>query len=224
MGKALMLAALKAPVAAAYILAAAQGCPAGPAPQLDFDFSMKKTAFVHTLSGKELERLRRKNSGTAVAGPLSGLTETKFRHKIAIHGKEARRADGWQCFRPAKVVVTLEYAPVVYISSAYRPGSCRYTETRKHELQHVATATETVEEFAPVMMARLRKAMKELGPQGPGTSRQLRRARDRMNKHISSAYAGVIDEMLGVLAGRQARLDTESEYRRIAGICAGKID
>jgi hypothetical protein len=221
MGPPLMLAFLKAPAAAAYILAAAQGCPAGPAPELVFDYSVQKTVFNHALSWEELERLRRKNSGT---GPLSGLTETKFNHRVAIHGKETSRPDGWHCFRPAKVVVKLEYAPVVYIASGYRPGSCKYKETRRHELQHVEIATATAEEFAPVMMTRLRKAMKELGPQGPGTPRQLRRARDRMNRVISDAYAGAIGEMLRVLEDRQARIDTDSEYQRIAGICAGKKD
>jgi hypothetical protein len=219
-----MLAALKAPAVAAYMLAAAQGCPAGPAPQLDFDFTVKKAVFVHTLSAEELERLGRKNFGNIAAGHLSGLTETKFNHKAAIHGKEAVRPDGWRCFRPVKAVVKLEYVPVVYISAGYRPGSCRYNETHRHELRHVAIATQTVEEFAPVIMTRLRKVVKELQPQGPGTVQQLRRARDRMNKAVARAYNSAIDEMMGVLAGRQARIDTDSEYRRIAAICADKED
>lgn len=219
-----MLAALKAPALAAYMLATAQGCPAGPAPQLAFDFNVKKTEFVYRLSSEELARLRRKNSGTSTTGHLSGLTETKFHHRIAIHGKEASRSDGWKCFRPAKVVVALEYAPIVYISSGYRPGSCRYNQTRRHELQHVAIATATVEEFAPVMMTQLRRAMKELGPQGPGTTNQLRRAREGMNKVIGKAYDSAIDDMLRALAKRQAAIDTEAEYRRIAGICTGKED
>lgn len=217
-----MMAALKAPALAAYVLAAAQGCPAGPAPQLAFDFTVKKTAFVHALPAEDIERIRRKNAGKAGAGHLSGLTETKFGHKAAIHGKETIRPDGWRCFRPVKVVVTLDYTPVVYISTAYRAGSCKYAETRRHELQHVAISKETVEEFAPVMMARLRQAMKDMRALGPGTEQQLRRGRDRMNKAIAAAYNKAMDEMMRVLAERQARIDTDSEYRRVAGLCTGK--
>lgn len=219
-----MLALLKAPAVAAYILAAAQGCPATKPPQLDFDFRVAKTEFVHALSPAELERLRRKNSARGPEGKLSGLTETKINHKIAIHGSETDRPDGWHCFTPVKVVVALELVPTVYIASLYRPGSCRYRQTRKHELQHVETATATVEEFAPIILAALRKAVKELRPQGPSTLKQLRRDRTRLSRMTGNAYARVVEDMTRVLEKRQARLDTPEEYRRIGMACAGEED
>ena len=219
-----MLALLKAPATAAYILTATHACPASPAPQLDFDFRVTKTEFVHRLSWQELERLRRKISSTEVEGRLSGLTETKFNHKIAIHGKEMSRSDGWYCYTPGSVVVTLELSPTVYIASAHRPGGCKYDETRKHELRHVATATQTLEEFAPAVMAALRKAMKEFRPQGAATLKQLRRERNRMSKIIKNAYAGAVEEMTRTLQKRQARIDTPEEYQRIGAACAGLDD
>lgn len=216
----MLMTFLQAPAAAAYILAAAHGCTA-PQPQLDFDFNVRKTAFVHTVTAEGLARLKRK-TGPAPKGKMSGLTENALQRNLAIHGKETKRTDGWSCFAPSKIIARVELSPTVYISSAYRPGSCRYRVTRQHELQHVKIATEGLEEYAPAIMARLRKAAAAAGPAGPTTSLQLRRARQRLVKSIDAAFAGVMGEMERKIAARQARIDTEDEYRRIAGLCPGE--
>jgi hypothetical protein len=217
----MVMSFLQAPAAAAYILAAAHGCSA-PQPQLDFDFNVKKTAYVYTVSAEGLLRLKLKSGPMGHAGKMSGLTENVFTRNLAIHGKETKRPDGWSCFAPTRVVAKMELKPTVYISSAYRAGSCRYRVTRAHELEHVKIATDTLEEYAPVILSRLRKAVAAAGVAGPTTPEQLKRRRQRIVKSINSAYESVTAEMERKVALRQARIDTEDEYRRIAGLCPGE--
>ncbi len=90
-----------------------------------------------TKSSPQLIRLRRAQISGAGFKRLSGLTQMKFHSHYDVKLRATQKREGF-CINAESIDVELGFKQFnVYIIKRYRPGSCQYRVTKKHEMKHV---------------------------------------------------------------------------------------
>jgi len=114
------------------------------------------------------------------------------------------------------------YAPTVYISSDYKPGSCQYSMTEEHEMLHVNVDIITINEFLP----HIRRTAENVVSTWRGTSsvgkNKLKFNQDAILKPLAEALGKVTNQMQKMRNLRQQQVDSRSEYRYVSSACQKK--
>jgi hypothetical protein len=126
---------------------------------------------------------------------------------------------GKSCLAAEKIELSLNYSPVIYIATEYKPGSCRYKEIMLHEARHVNTDIITFREYLPIMQAEVQQAAAKLKVMGPLAAHEVLPARDKTVDALKAALGASIDKISSVLHQRQQAIDTRAEYIRTSRAC-----
>lgn len=129
---------------------------------------------------------------------------------------------GKTCLAAEKVELSLNYNPIVYIASEYRPGTCRYREIMLHEVRHVNTDIITFNEYLPVIQADVQRAAATLRVMGPLAQYEILPARDKTVETLKSALGVSVEKVGQILHQRQQAIDTREEYIRTSRACPGE--
>lgn len=176
---------------------------------------MDQVVLRNTLSrsdiGKRLERAGKMD----MHGSAVGLTTAEMVQDVDYQIKGTRGL-GFFCARP-QVAVTLSVKhPVVDIASDLRPGGCLHTEVMRHEERHVETYAQHLEDVS----AHLKEEFAKRYPAGSflraKTGEELTRIQ---NRELKEWLAPLISEALDAVDERQAAIDTQEEYERLAHAC-----
>jgi hypothetical protein len=165
-----------------------------------------------TVSSEELTKMGNAGSGRVV----HGITHTNMRSSVTLGSNGmTNHLTGKHCLRPI-IDVQLAFDPmVVYVSREQQPGSCQFSTTMQHELQHVTvyrdflvTAAEEIEtklrtDFANRIFYFDSEADAQAGIQ----------------KQTSERVAPFVEQAMRVVEDRQAPLDTREEYDRLERLC-----
>ncbi len=148
-----------------------------------------------------------------------GLTMAKLSVRYETWISHAKAQGGTYCVYLGRAEITIGYPEVsVFVSSDYPEGSCEYEAILAHEMEHVAINREVL----GAHKERIRKAL----------ARIVRSKRALLVYNKGAARAAFIREFdLGLKSAlsalaldrnqRNAGIDTESSYRRVAERCDG---
>lgn len=208
-------------IAAAYALAAFLTCDAQPAPVVHFHYIDKPPIYLSDHSTRELHAIAPTVSGVNLAEfPItSGLTQGNINMETSILFKWQETMMGRYCLWPDEIDVTVTYQAQVHIAKEYKPGSCRFDETKLHEQRHVAADEQVLKEFLPKLQQAAEARAAKGFSQGPFDLPQ----RDAMKSMVAETYkAGMareLDKLDVVRAQRQGAIDTAAEYTRLSRAC-----
>jgi hypothetical protein len=147
---------------------------------------------------------------------VTGLTQVNIRSAVTVSSTGLTiPVSGKHCLRPA-IDVELAFAPMtVYISNEYSEGSCQFSVTMQHELQHVAAYRAFLADAPAEVERDLRQALGDrilYFANGAEASRKMADdTRDRLGP--------LVEESMKRVAAAQARLDTREEYDRLQYAC-----
>jgi hypothetical protein len=195
---------------------AALECPGAPR---SVDVTVRVEAGTVTVdtgySKGELTRIgRRFGSG---GGHVFGMTRANFRSdmrtRVAIHPLGAGR----YCVVPTAVDMDLGYSDfTVYIDRNYRAGTCEHQALRDHEDTHVAIYRDNLEQFAPLVKARLVKAVRQFKaviittPDGGA---------DPVLEGLQREVEPVLADLQEAAEKANARIDTQASYDAVHDRC-----
>ncbi|MBI1214489.1 MAG: hypothetical protein GC185_01560 [Alphaproteobacteria bacterium] len=149
-----------------------------------------------------------------------GLTESAYSPTYNI--QFLVRSDyttGLSCLYINELDLDVVFSPVVYIASEFRPGSCRYTDTMRHERRHVDTTIITLKEYLPQLAEVARQATAANAVTGPFNSESIKDAQQQVSSNIRAMLAAELDTVDKVHFQRQQAIDTRQEYMRATRAC-----
>lgn len=165
-----------------------------------------------TLGSAELTRMTRVANDRVV----HGITHTTMRSSVTLGSNGiTNHLTGRTCLRPV-VDVKLAFEPmVVYISREQQPGSCQFSTTLQHELQHVAVYRDFLSSAAGEIETKLRS---EFGNRIFYFDSEAD-AQVGIEKETSERVGPFVERAMRVVEDRQAPLDTREEYDRLERLC-----
>lgn len=122
------------------------------------------------------------------------------------------------CLWVDELNINIKYAPVMYISNSYQPNSCRYGETKNHELKHVKVDVETLEAYKNYLKQSAELAVKN-NENIITSSDNIDATQKIVSQRIADAVQYAVDIMRENLKTRQRQVDTRAEYERLSNIC-----
>ena len=211
-------------LAAAFVLAGFMSCDAQPAPAVIFKYEQKEPIFLSDHTTKELRAIAPSISSVNLADfPItSGVTQGNINMETSILFKSQELLTGGYCLWPAEVDVTLTYRAQVHIAKEYRPYSCRFIETRLHELRHVAADEEVLKQLLPTMKAAAEARAAKGYSQGPYDRTQTETMRGLISGNFKEGMSRELDKLENARALRQQAIDTAAEYTRLSRACPGE--
>jgi hypothetical protein len=207
-------------------LAAFGMCNPAPTAQVTMVFNNNLPIENNTVSSAELGNF---NISTTFSKSrkeifvVGGVTVSDFSPQFLITFAGASDpVTGKTCLAAEKIELSLNYNPIVYIASEYKPGTCRYKEIMLHEVRHVNTDIITFREYLPVIQAEMQQAAAKLQVMGPLAQHEILPARDRTVDVLKAALGASVDKVSAVLHQRQQAIDTRAEYMRSVRACPGE--
>lgn len=104
----------------------------------------------------------------------------------------------------------------VYVASEFEPGSCEYRTVLDHENQHVAVNNGALREFAPRFRAEVEKALRT---QQPVFTQNAQAGMETALASVERDMSGLMSQFQEIMAGRNAPLDSASNYGATASLC-----
>jgi len=151
---------------------------------------------------------------------VGGVTVSDFSPQFLVtFAGSSDPITGKSCLAAEKIELSLNYNPIIYIASDYKPGTCRYKEIMLHEARHVNTDIITFREYLPVMQAEMQQAAAKLQVMGPLAAHEVLPARDKTVDVLKAALGASVDKISNVLHQRQQAIDTREEYLRSSRAC-----
>ncbi len=211
-------------IAAPLVLAAFGACAPGPPPAVHFAYRDKPPVFYSGHTTAELRRIAPTLTTVNLRDfPVtSGVTEGKIGLETSLLFKSQEQLEGGYCLWPESLDVTLTYQAQVSIAKEYKPASCRYAETKAHELRHVAADEDAIHAFLPGLEGAAAEAAARLGPEGPFSLQQREAAKDRLLESVKTSLAQALEKLDSARNLRQRAIDTPAEYMRLSRACPGE--
>ncbi len=212
-------------LAAFYILAAQASCPILPAPKVTMTFANIPPVEINAKSSAELGQYHISTTFSHSRNEIftvGGLTVSHIDPAYRILFNTTSTEDGMVCVSLAQVGIAVSYAPLIYISSETKAGSCRYKATLQHEVRHVNTDIITFNEYLPQMTAAVQAALDHMPPIPPVPAENAVDVQNRMMDLVRAALGQKTDELEHVRAARQQMIDTRQEYLRGTALCPGE--
>jgi len=150
-----------------------------------------------------------------------GLTRYRPLLSIRLTTKTMDIPEGLTCIYVEHVDVTLGYQDViVFIANEVPPQSCGFQEVLAHEQKHIAVNQKLLEEYSPLIEARLKDYLKlngvfrEPDPQYATTL-------------VHDGMQGILEDIMNDFhtenTRRQQRVDSHEEYQRLGLVCNGQL-
>ncbi|MES9855174.1 MAG: hypothetical protein ABW166_01030 [Sedimenticola sp.] len=141
---------------------------------------------------------------------LSGLTLMSFESRF--NGKVMAYSEGSGfCADARSVDVEIGFKEFnVYILNRYRPGSCQYRVTKKHEMKHVALYRKVLAEALPELEAAINEAVSS---QLPIWAQDITDAREAVSALIKNTVNPLMKRVGEEMKVANAAIDTRTRYR-----------
>ncbi len=122
-----------------------------------------------------------------------------------------------------KINVTIKNSPTVYIAKEYKRNRCRRNTTLQHEMKHVNTDRDIIEEYLPMIKTTAARIGKISAPRKPIASKNIQSTKENIAKAINEALQEVSKKLEKTQRIRQQQIDTREEYDRLSRACSGPI-
>lgn len=149
---------------------------------------------------------------------VQGLTRTSMRSLVnlgtnGITNPFTRR----HCLRPV-IDVRLAFDPMtVYVSNDQTEGSCQFSVTMQHELQHVAVYRNFLDSAA----ADIERQLRDYFGNRIFYFDSEADAQTRMRQETSERVGPFVEQSMNLVLEKQAPLDTREDYDRLQRSCSG---
>lgn len=206
----------------AWLVAASPGCPAGPPPALDFRHEISQPIVLNSRNMQELKAAARPGLVPSEDFPLhSGLIEAEFLTNVRMQfGTEG--FPGQLCLRVTRLEAVISYRATIYIAREYKPGGCRYLQTKTHEMRHYDTDRNLLEASLPGMKKSLERLLAGMGAKGPMGAEAAKSAQKALLKEVENSLSQSVEQLRKLRALQQAAIDTPAEYMRLSRGCGGR--
>ncbi|TAL26907.1 MAG: hypothetical protein EPN97_18660 [Alphaproteobacteria bacterium] len=210
--------------ATAVVLAGLLACDPQPAPDIQVNYTEKKPVFFNSHSTAQLRAIAPSMGTVNLADfPVTtGVTRGKITMETSILFRSLGNLLGRYCLWQAEVTINVTYRPEVYIAKEYRPGTCRYTQTKLHELRHVEIDKGVMKDLLPELKKVVAARAAKIGVRGPFDDTQREAAKSVLLHSMQDAVSAELDRIESVRAMRQQMVDTPAEYTRLSLSCPGE--
>lgn len=155
-----------------------------------------------------------------VNGLMRGTIDLKTNIAIAW---QRTMEDDMNCLWYQNVEVTMSLDPIIYIAREIPQGSCLYGEVLKHEMRHLETDMEVMEDYRMILQDRIDWFLKQAEVEGPYRVNVVPQARKNMSHEFDQLIKEVHTQLQAERIRRQSAIDTLEEYNRVARICPGDV-
>ena len=206
-----------------YILAGLFSCEPSTAPAITVQFQNNPPQISNTRSSTYLLNLKKDSSSPNYGREfpnLDGLTSGVFQFKFDLDFTNTEQMMlHTACVQTKAVSVVITYTPTVYISSSAAPGSCRYAATMEHEMRHVSTDIDTINEFIPRIKTLAKAALASTAHPKPINENEEESAQNDVSEQLSQVLEEETNAIQKARKSRQALVDTRAEYERLSRAC-----
>ena len=210
-----------------YVLAGLLSCDPQTSPTVTLQFQNTPLKIDNTRSSADLAQKKTHSLSPKygaefpiVSGVTSGNFQIGYKAKLAISSSSSSNN---VCLWVKAVNITVTYAPIVYISSDYKPESCQYAITEEHEKHHVNIDIITINEFLPYIRKTAENVVSTWHGTGPVDKNKLESHKTALLKPLAEALKKVTDSLQKTRNLRQQQVDSRSEYRYASTACQKKI-
>lgn len=162
-----------------------------------------------------------KNSKNPVSPYTVGLTISNL--SIAGSARASTEVlDKQICTNIGVLNLKIGYEPgnlLVYIDKNYRPGSCEYEVTRKHENYHVAVAQQAMLFFKPDIEKKVHEIVGKLRPQIVRSEKEVEEVIQKQYQQVMTELAPLLRHINQKIAQKNAAIDTPESYSKTAALC-----
>ncbi|TAL30752.1 MAG: hypothetical protein EPN97_11750 [Alphaproteobacteria bacterium] len=235
-------------MAAGYILAAVEGCPAQDAPTFDVQVQDAPPVIDESHSSAELTASQQAFQVAAAnsENPLSqyvardqqmqeqklsvegawftgGYTMGRLGSQYMISYKVLTRNDGatqTACVYIDKVTLAMKYNPEIYIASEWSQRPCAHQVINAHEHNHVSRDLWAISQFLPRAKILMTNYLSQLGGEGPMDASQVQVGADALAQKVTEEITTALFPPLEVLRAQLQRdIDTAENYQRESTLC-----
>ena len=214
------------PLSTGYVLVGLFSCPAKPAPNITLQFQNDPPRISHTRSSASLMKLKKNSASPSYEEfpILEGVTSSQIQVKYDVNFTDREDMQARQaCISISSVHITITYKPVIYINSNIRKGSCRYKETLKHEMKHVRTDIDTINEFTPDIRDAAADALRYTQTTEPIDTDHADDIHDDISEKLSEAIDEENADLQKTRKKRQRQIDSRAEYERLSKACSKRL-
>lgn len=203
-------------------------CRLPKTPRIVVNTSDTTVRYDHTKGQRELEGMDKDTVSpydphikTHVGGLMNG--EITISQNIRFY-QETYPSLNIGCLYLDSIKVDLHMKPVIYVSKAYKKGSCMYNSVLEHEKKHVAVDQALMVKYRAIMMAALERALAELGhKRGPMKTSGLSGAQQKFQTSIQNVVKKYSAQLTSERKKQQQDVDNLAEYERVQARCKGRI-
>jgi hypothetical protein len=197
----------------------AAACPPYSKPiVLDFKTLSPKPVYNNRLTIQGIRNLFRSHTDP-VLGPHEralGITYAETTY-TADARSSATQTKGGYCVYLTSLDIQFGWKRMeVYVAAEFEPGTCEYRSVLDHENQHVAVNNGTLRDFAPHFRAEVEKMLRQ---QQPVYTRNAQAGMDAALANVNKGMSGLLNQFQGIMAQRNAPLDTTSNYEATGKLC-----
>ncbi len=211
------------PLSTAYVLASFFSCDPATPPSVTVQFQNTPLKISNTRPSAYLMDLKKDSSSPNYGGEfpkLDGLTSGTFQFKYDLDFTDTEQLMLHKaCVRTKSAHIVITYMPTIYISSNAQPSTCRYNVTFEHEMRHVNTDINTINEFISYIQTHAAVAISPEHSLQPILETQIESAHDRVSNKLSQALTDATDVLQQTRTYRQRQIDTRQEYERLSKAC-----
>ena len=147
-----------------------------------------------------------------------GFTRTEVAYRMRVTVSAAPLPGRLYCVSLTSIDASLGYGTIhVYIDAKYPRKSCAYRSIMTHENAHVDVFRNTLQRFAPIVRAHLRRAGERMAPIRSVSPDD---GAERLKEHLRQAIEPMFDNMYRDLDQANAKLDTTQNYKREQDRCS----
>ncbi|MEZ0225190.1 MAG: hypothetical protein ACAH83_11595 [Alphaproteobacteria bacterium] len=235
-------------MAAGYILAAVEGCPAQEAPGFEIQFQEAPPTIDESRTSAELtasqqafqvaaansdnplsqyvardQQLQEQKLSVEGAWFTGGYTQGRLASQYMISYKVLNRIEGGTqsaCVYIDKVVLSLSYNPEIYIASEWSSHPCAHHVINAHEHNHVSRDLWAISQFLPRARLLMTNYLSQLGGEGPLEADQTQAGADALEAKVTEKITTALFPPLEVLRAQlQHDIDTAENYKREEAQC-----
>lgn len=107
----------------------------------------------------------------------------------------------------------------VYIDKKYKPGSCEYEVTKKHENYHVAVHQQAMMFFKPDIEKKIREIVSKLQPKIVHSEKEAENVLNAQVQQIQNELNAFVKRIDKVIAEKNAIIDTKESYAKTQALC-----
>lgn len=213
--------------ALAFILAQATTCPAAPRPVVHVELHAEDPPLDTSMSTQELTRGFMdsvsknviKEGLTGIGGLAPSSTQAHFTREFV-----QEQAGSGICLTVARVDVDIIYTPRIYVGSDIVGRACWYDLTYAHELRHIGTDIELINDLTPRVEGLVQQTLGEAAAKNGGllTSQQSYDAQVDIDGRLMKVMDTFHTEYTALREQRQAQFDNRQNYDYEMSLCAGK--